>query len=83
MTYLQLLHRFLKINNAHNSFFSYINKDSYNNYINSSRTIIGLFNTQFYWSATKEGFKFWCDMSSKWANLIWEERYKTFNDIDS
>lgn len=80
MTYLQLLHRFLKINGIHRSFFLYINKDSYKNYITSSRDIVNLFMTQFYWSATKEGFKFWCDISSKWSNLVWEERYKRFSD---
>ena len=80
MTYLQLLHRFLKINGAHHSFFLYINKDSYKNYITSSRDIINIFTTQFYWTATKEGFEFWRDISSKWSSLVWKERYKRFSD---
>ena len=80
MTYLQLLHRFLKINGAHRSFFLYINKDSYNNYIISSRDIVNIFVCQFYWCETKEGFEFWCNISSKWSNLIGKERFKSFND---
>ena len=80
MTYLQLLHRFLKINNVHKSFFSYVNKVSYNKYVTSYRDLINLFITQFYWSETKEGFEFWQNISSKWSVLVWEERYKSFND---
>lgn len=80
MTYLQLLHRFLKINGIHRSFFLYIDKERYNKYINSSRDLINLFTTQFYWGETKEGSKFWSNILFKWSNLVGEERCKKFND---